>query len=138
MNKGDYVLATKYGDGDPFDGYAVGFFDAMLPKVSEDRFMVVNGEGQQYRGNGFRRCERITEELGSWIVRHRIAIEALSSVDPVNIWRFKYGGERERQALERWADDEGAEVVRSYFARNVQPFGRAREDEIARYQPQQS
>jgi hypothetical protein len=96
--KGDYVLATKYRDGDPFDGYAVGFFDGMLPKVTEDRFMVVDGEGKQYRWNGFRRCERISHELGSWIVDNRIAIEALTRLSPINMWRYRFA--KHRAALE--------------------------------------
>jgi len=29
IKKGDYVLATKYSDGDPKDHFAVGFFDKM-------------------------------------------------------------------------------------------------------------
>lgn len=95
LTKGDYVLATKYRDGDPFDGYAVGFFDSMLPKAGGDRYMVVDGQGKQYRGNGFRRCERISHDLGSWIVAHRTTIEGLTRMKPLNMWRFRRKAARE-------------------------------------------
>ena len=64
LAEGDYVLATKYDDGDPGDHWAVGFFDSMLG----DRYMIVDGNGDQFRGNGFRRCEKITSEQGEWMV----------------------------------------------------------------------
>lgn len=68
LKKGDYVFATKYSDGDPGDGWAIGFFDRMLPKIGADRFMVVDNDGHQYRGNGFRRTEVISEEIGELFI----------------------------------------------------------------------
>ena len=68
FQKGDYVLATKYRDGDTGDQYAVGFYDHEYDHFGQTRFMVVNGDGKQYRGNGFRRCERITEDEGRWLI----------------------------------------------------------------------
>jgi hypothetical protein len=62
--KGDYVLATKYKDGDPSDHFAVGFFDGMI----EDRFVVVDIGGVSLRGNGFRRCEKISGDVGARIL----------------------------------------------------------------------
>lgn len=76
LQKGDYVVATKYEDGDPGDAWVVGFFDSMLPKLGGDRYMVVDSEGKQYRGNGFRRCEKITHEQGVWMLAHQREIEA--------------------------------------------------------------
>jgi hypothetical protein len=58
--RGDYVLATKYADGDPCDHFHVGFFREMLG----DRFLVDDGKGQLARANGFRRCERISARVG--------------------------------------------------------------------------
>ena len=74
LKPGDYVLATKYSDGDPGDQYAIGWFTGMLPKGSmedagEWRYMVADNDGNQFRGNGFRRCERITEAEGHWMVK---------------------------------------------------------------------
>ena len=76
--KGDYVLATKYGDGDPGDQWCVGFFDEMY----RDRYMVIDSNGQQFRGNGFRRAEKITTECGHWIVKNIKLIEQCS----ITIW----------------------------------------------------
>jgi hypothetical protein len=67
MKKGDYVLATKYSDGDPKDHFAIGFFHGMLIDNNgkeTERFMVVDASGKNFRGNGFRRCERITQRTG--------------------------------------------------------------------------
>lgn len=65
MEKGDYVLATKYSDGGPRDHWVVGFFSRML---CEDRFIVTDADGQSFRANGFRRCEKITEAEGASIL----------------------------------------------------------------------
>lgn len=73
MNQGDYVLATKWHDGDPNDHWAVGFFDRML---HEDRFIVVDSEGLPYRANGFRRVKKITPERGAWLLDHAREIES--------------------------------------------------------------
>lgn len=70
VEKGDYVLATKYSDGDPGDQYAVGFYDGILPKIGGDRYLVVDSQGRQFRGNGFRRVEPITPAEGRWLIAH--------------------------------------------------------------------
>ena len=66
LQPGDYVLATKYSDGDPGDGWAVGFFHRL---THHGRAMVVDSEGKQFRGNGFRRAEKITSDEGALILR---------------------------------------------------------------------
>lgn len=69
MNHGDYVLATKYQDGDPGDGYAVGFYDKPLDTVAgATRHLVIDGDGKQFRNNGFRRVEKITDTEGRWLI----------------------------------------------------------------------
>lgn len=68
---GDYVLATKYCDGDPGDQWSIGFFTGMLPKESGDRYMVADAEGKQFRGNGFRRAKKISNERGRWLLEHK-------------------------------------------------------------------
>lgn len=75
LGRGDYVLATKYTDGDPQDHWAVGFFTGMLPKGSGDRFMVADADGNQFRGNGFRRVKKISADRGSWLLEHKAEIE---------------------------------------------------------------
>jgi hypothetical protein len=130
LTKGDYVLATKYRDGDPYDGYAVGFFDGMLPKDPDARFMVVDGEGKQYRHNGFRRCERVSVELGEWIVENRIAIEALTRMSPINMWRFRFA--KQRAALEEMLGDPVFTHQWNRVANEAATMGRLRPDEAAR------
>jgi hypothetical protein len=124
LQKGDYVLATKYRDGDPFDGWALGFFDGML---REDRFLVVNSEGRQYRANGFRRCERVSLELGDWIFKHRITIEALTRIAPINMWRFRRA--TARRELEAQLADPVVREQRARVAREALSMGGLREDE---------
>jgi len=71
MNTGDYVLATKYDDGDPLDNWCVGFYDG----ERAGRHFVTDGQGNQFRGNGFRRVERITAEEGKWLLGNSASIE---------------------------------------------------------------
>ena len=63
---GDYVLATKYSDGDPCDQFAVGFFAGM---THHGRFLVVDNEGRDFKLTGFRRMEPITEDEGRELLR---------------------------------------------------------------------
>lgn len=62
---GDYVLATKYSDGDPCDHFFVGFVSG---RTSHGRWHVVGGDGCLARGNGFRRVEKITPSEGRALV----------------------------------------------------------------------
>lgn len=75
LEAGDYVLATKWGDGDPGDQWAVGFFTGMLPNESCDRYMVADADCKQFRGNGFRRVKKISAERGRWLLEHKQDIE---------------------------------------------------------------
>lgn len=65
---GDYVLATKWSDGDPCDHFCVGFFAGK----DRDRYKVVDSDGNLFRGNGFRRCEIITQKEGESILSLKI------------------------------------------------------------------
>jgi hypothetical protein len=68
---GDYVLATKYRDGDPMDHFCVGFFRGMLVDCynkTTSRYLVEDGNGQLFRANGFQRCERIQRRTGDILV----------------------------------------------------------------------
>lgn len=75
LKVGDYVLATKYLDGDPQDHWAVGFFAGMLPKAGGDRYDVVDGNDQLFRGNGFRRVKKISDVRGQWLLEHKQEIQ---------------------------------------------------------------
>lgn len=72
LQKGDYVIATKYDDGDPKDLFAVGFFDSM---TWHNRYNIVTSEGELFRGNGFRKAKKISQEVGAKIVSHIKYIE---------------------------------------------------------------
>lgn len=74
INKGDYVLATKWGDGDPRDHWCVGFFAGMTAH-SVPRYEVVDGDGNLFRGNGFRRCKKISAERGEFLLANAKKIE---------------------------------------------------------------
>jgi hypothetical protein len=71
LKKGDYVLATKWHDGDPQDAWCIGFFDQM----QGERFIVVDGEGKRFRYNGFRRAEAVTQQQGEWLLKNARLIE---------------------------------------------------------------
>ncbi len=85
LSKGDYVLATKYNDGDPGDQWAIGFFDGITaPHYDPPRYNVVNDHDVQFRGNGFRRVEKISGERGRWILMHAKDIE----LSDMSLWHF--------------------------------------------------
>lgn len=70
--KGDYVLATKYSDGDPGDHWCVGWYDRpLLP----DRHIVVDSAGKPFRANGFRHVTKIVRGEGLWMIEHIPEIE---------------------------------------------------------------
>jgi len=83
---GDYVLATKYSDGDPQDHWCVGFYAGLTnpEKYAPPRYDVVDGEGKNFRGNGFRRIEKITPERGAWMLKHAKDIELSGK----SVWHF--------------------------------------------------
>jgi hypothetical protein len=85
MKIGDYVLATKYSDGDPQDHWAIGFYAGITsPKHDPPRFDVFDGEGHNFRGNGFRRVKKISPERGKWMLEHGNEIELSGR----SVWYF--------------------------------------------------
>lgn len=86
VTKGEYVLATKFGDGDPGDHWGVGFYD----RFENGRHYVVDSAGKQIRGNGFRRVGRITVEVGRWLLSAAKSLEA-SPPGTVNLWTMLTG-----------------------------------------------
>lgn len=85
--RGDYVLATKWGDGDPGDHWGVGFYD----RLHNGRHYVLDNGGKQIRGNGFRRVGRITPEMGRWLLSAAAMLES-SPPGTVNLWTMLTGG----------------------------------------------
>lgn len=86
---GDYVLATKYADGDPGDHWALGFYAGPLEGTDKGLFvrhMVVDREGRNFRGNGFRRVGRIREDVGRWLLTVAAKQLEASPFGTVNLW----------------------------------------------------
>jgi hypothetical protein len=79
---GDYVLATKYSDGDPGDAWGVGYYDGMK---YGDRHMVKDSTGAQIRLNGFRRVAKITSEYGNWLMLNAAMLEK-SPPGMIDLW----------------------------------------------------
>jgi hypothetical protein len=81
---GDYVLATKYEDGDPGDAWALGLYDGV--RDDKGRHYVKDSAGNQLRGNGFRRVARIRKDVGRWLLE--VAATQLEHCPPgtVNLW----------------------------------------------------
>lgn len=82
---GDYVLATKYSDGDPGDSWALGFYAGQMPEYTPPRHDVVDSDGKSIRGNGYRRVARIRNDVGAWLL---VAAKQLEQSPPgtVNLW----------------------------------------------------
>ena len=79
LQAGDYVLATKWSDGDPNDHWFVGFYSHSRVRkgsVNSVRYMVVDGSGVLVRANGFRRVKRISQRRGQWLLDHRSEIQS--------------------------------------------------------------
>ena len=89
LKKGDYVLATKYRDGDSHDHFAVGFFDGMLidnnGKIT-GRYLVVDEDGVKFRAGGFRRCEKISKDIGNLLVLGIPLVEQGCA----SVWYWRY------------------------------------------------
>lgn len=79
--KGDYVLATKFNDGDPGAHWGVGYYD----REENGRHYIVDGDGKQLRANGFRRVGHITPEYGRWLLSAAQTLEA-SPPGAVDLW----------------------------------------------------
>lgn len=108
---GDYVLATKYADGDPGDAWALGFYDGVQDR--QGRHYVKDGAGNQIRGNGFRKVARIRGDVGRWLLE--VAAKQLEQCPPgtVNLWAmltpaaFDLERDREKQQSPRSVLDNG-------------------------------
>lgn len=91
MDVGDYVLATKYDDGDPCDHFYVGFVSGY---TWHKRYLIVDNDGNNQRGNGFRRAERITTDEGRQLV---LMMPNIGDIHGPSVWWHlaKIRGEQE-------------------------------------------
>lgn len=90
---GDYVLATKYSDGDPGDAWALGFYAGELDMGNDrcdikvaPRYMVKDSAGNNIRGNGYRRVARIRPDVGHWLLNVAAKQLEVSPPGTVNLW----------------------------------------------------
>lgn len=68
---GDYVLATKWSDGDSGEPWAIGFVHSILiDRNSLRRYQIVDQSGKSiiYGYPKFRRAEKISPEIGTWLL----------------------------------------------------------------------
>lgn len=80
---GDYVLATKYSDGDPGDPWGVGYYDGFR----NGRHYVLDGYGVQIRAGGFRRVGKISPEIGEWLLMNAHSLENTTPAPAIfNLW----------------------------------------------------
>lgn len=86
LSKGDYVIATKYNDGDPGDQFCIGFYDGFYDSSGQARHLVVDSEGKQFRHNGFRRVAKVGVKRGAWMVRNIATIELLKN--RYSVWHW--------------------------------------------------
>lgn len=94
IKRGDYVLATKWSDGDPCDHFCVGFFRMMLG----ERYLVEDSNGQLFRAGGFRRCERISRRVGTALVA---IFPIIGDMPGKSLWWWR----RNIKAMEQLAKD---------------------------------
>lgn len=80
MKHGDYVIATKYSDGSCKDQWCIGYFD----RYENKRYYVINSEGNQFRSNGFRRCEVIEPSIAKFIIDNIDKLEHSN----ISIWNY--------------------------------------------------
>ena len=83
LQKGDYVLATKWHDGDSRDQWCCGFFEGMTGRDNQ-RYDVVDSEGRLFRNNGFRRCEKIHPAIGKYLIEKSQYISAIK----LPLWEY--------------------------------------------------
>jgi hypothetical protein len=90
---GDYVLATKYSDGDPGDPWALGFYAGEMDMGNDRndikvaaRYLVNNSAGQSIRPNGYRRVARIRQDVGAWLLNVAAKQLEQSPAGTVNLW----------------------------------------------------
>ena len=98
LKTGDYVLATKYSDGDPRDQFCVGIYDRPFEAAGDIRHLVVDWKGDQFRANGFRRVAHVGRRRGTWIIEHLELIE--EHTDRFSVWHWHRAPWRELTAAE--------------------------------------
>ena len=72
---GDYVLGTVWGDGDPQDPWAVGWYVSSRIGSGVTKYLIADSDGSLFRTDGFRRVKKISRETGSFLLANKEQIE---------------------------------------------------------------
>lgn len=79
LSVGDYVLATKYQDGDANDPWGVGVIEQIRLHSSAKEFGLCSERYQikddPHKRNEYRRAKKISKEFGDWICANIKRIE---------------------------------------------------------------
>lgn len=97
--KGDYVLATKYSDGDPGDPWAVGYYLGNFDHYGQTRHLVGDENGKSFRANGYRCVGPVAADFGNWLLSVARELER-SPPGSVNLWGMQEGTTRAMEAME--------------------------------------
>ena len=81
---GDYVLATKWSDGDPGDHWALGWYAG----ERNERHFVNDSNGESIRANGFRRVRCIRKDVEMWLLRTAAPSLEQCPAGTVNLWEM--------------------------------------------------
>lgn len=80
LNIGDYVLATRWSDGDPQDPWFIGFLCGVTEE-KDPRYFVSDAEGRQIH-RAFDRVKKIQPEVGAYLIEQKDYIECSG----VSLW----------------------------------------------------
>lgn len=116
IEKGSYVLATKYNDGDPGDAWGVGFYleSFRLQADGPLRHRVIDSSGTYLYGpKGFQRMRSgLHTDVGRWLVEHADALQR-SPPGTVNLWTMltdlAFGVDPDRASVGGNTVDDGSE-----------------------------
>ena len=86
---GDYVLATKYEDGDPGDPWAVGYYLGQHDFHGTIRYLVGDHVGgDSFRRDGYIKIGLIDRDFGNWLMSAAKILEQ-SPGGTINLWSMQ-------------------------------------------------
>lgn len=80
---GDYVLATKYTDGDPMDPWFIGFYSGPTTHTPP-KYTITDVKGTPFCPYSFRKIKKITQKQGEWMLKNRELIQHSG----MPVWHF--------------------------------------------------
>lgn len=81
LSVGDYVLVTKFSDGDPKDPFYIGFFAGM----DDNRYIISDPACPGISFRRWWRCDRISKRVGDVLCKHIKVIEEASA----SVWYWR-------------------------------------------------